>query len=136
MTLGKYGNLTVEEARKQAKSLLGSVARGDDPIAEKKTKKVHAMTLQQVLNDLPQSKKRFKATTLNDYQCVLHEVVPDWLDKPLVNITREMIAKRMHQTWKANSKARANNAMRVLRAIFNYAMYEYRDWQRPSNHHH
>lgn len=38
VTLGKYGNLTVEEARKQAKSLLGSVARGDDPIAEKKPK--------------------------------------------------------------------------------------------------
>lgn len=49
MTLGKYGNLTVKKARKQAKSLLGSVARGDDPIAEKKTKKVYAMTLQQVL---------------------------------------------------------------------------------------
>lgn len=45
VTLGKYGNLTVEDARKQAKSLLGSVARGDDPIAEKKTKKVYAMTL-------------------------------------------------------------------------------------------
>ena len=35
VTLGKYGNITAEEARKQAKSLLGSVARGDDPIAEK-----------------------------------------------------------------------------------------------------
>ena len=84
--MGKYGNLTVEEARKQAKSLLGSVARGDDPIAEKKTKKVHAMTLQQVLNDYLKARKDLKPRTLNDYQCVLHEVVPDWLDKPLVCI--------------------------------------------------
>ncbi|CZP06053.1 Putative prophage CPS-53 integrase [Legionella pneumophila] len=127
VTLGKYGNLTVEEARKQAKSLLGSVARGDDPIAEKKTKKVHAMTLQQVLNDYLKARKDLKPRTLNDYQCVLHEVVPDWLDKPLVNITREMIAKRHTKHGQANSKARANNAMRVLRAIFNYAMYEYQD---------
>lgn len=89
LALGKYGNLTIEEARKQAKSLLGSVARGDDPIAEKKTKKVHAMTLQQVLNDYLKARKDLKPRTLNDYQCVLHEVVPDWLDKPLVNITRE-----------------------------------------------
>lgn len=127
VTIGKYGNLTVEEARKQAKSLLGSVARGDDPIAEKKTKKVHAMTLQQVLNDYLKARKDLKPRTLNDYQCVLHEVVPDWLDKPLINITREMIAKRHTKHGQANSKARANNAMRVLRAIFNYAMYEYQD---------
>ncbi|HAT7071648.1 TPA: tyrosine-type recombinase/integrase [Legionella pneumophila] len=127
VTSGKYGNLTVEEARKQAKSLLGSVARGDDPIAEKKTKKVHAMTLQQVLNDYLKARKDLKPPTLNDYQCVLHEVVPDWLDKPLVNITREMIAKRHTKHGQANSKALANNAMRVLRAIFNFAMYEYQD---------
>ncbi|KTD61871.1 tyrosine-type recombinase/integrase [Legionella spiritensis] len=127
VTLGKYGNLTVEEARKQAKSLLGSVARGDDPIAEKKTKKVHAMTLQQVLNDYLKARKDLKPRTLTDYQCVLHEVAPDWLDKPLVNITREMIAKRHTKHGQTNSKARANNAMRVLRAIFNYAMYEYQD---------
>lgn len=60
VTLGKYGNLTVEEARKQAKALLGSVARGDDPIAEMKTKKVHAMTLQQVLNDYLKARKDLK----------------------------------------------------------------------------
>lgn len=127
VTLGKYGNLTVEEARKQAKSLLGSVARGDDPVAEKKTKKVHAMTLQQVLNDYLKARKDLKPRTLTDYQCVLHEVTSDWLDKPLVSITREMIAKRHAQHGQTNSKARANNAMRVLRAIFNYAIYEYRD---------
>lgn len=127
VTLGKYGKLTVEEARKQAKTLLGSVARGDDPLSEKKTKKIHAMTLQQVLNDYLKARKDLKPRTLTDYQCVLHEVAPDWLDKPLVTITREMIAKRHARHGQTNSKARANNAMRVLRAIFNYAMYEYRD---------
>ncbi|MGQ3887961.1 tyrosine-type recombinase/integrase [Legionella sp. CNM-1927-20] len=125
VTIGKYGNITAEEARKQAKSLLGSVARGDDPIAEKRTKKVNAMTLQQVLKDYLKARKDLKPRTLNDYHCVLHEVVPDWLDKPITKITREMIAKRHAEHGKTNSKARANNAMRVLRALFNFAMYEY-----------
>lgn len=35
ITLGKYGQITAEEARKQAKHLLGQIAKGDDPIAEK-----------------------------------------------------------------------------------------------------
>lgn len=125
VTLGKYGNLTVEEARKQAKSLLGSVAKGEDPIAEKKAQKVHAMTLKQVFNEYLKTRKDLKPRTLTDYQCVLHEVVPDWLDKPLINITREMIAKRHAQHGQTNSRARANNAMRVLRALFNFAIYEY-----------
>lgn len=125
ITLGKYGNLTAEEARKQAKSILGSVARGDDPVAEKKTERVNAMTLKQVLNDYLKARKDLKPRTLTDYHCVLHEVVPEWLDKPITNITREMIAKRHAEHGATNSKARANNAMRVLRAIFNFAMYEY-----------
>lgn len=125
VTLGKYGNITAEEARKQAKTLLGSVARGDDPIAEKKTQKVNAMTLNQVFNDYLKARKDLKPRTLTDYHCVLNEVVSDWLDKPITKITREMIAKRHSEHGITHSKARANNAMRVLRALFNFAMYEY-----------
>ncbi len=51
--------------------------------------------------------------------------MPDWLDKPLISITREMLAKRHLQHGTNTSKARANNAMRVLRAIFNFATFEY-----------
>lgn len=125
VTLGKYGNITAEEARKQAKTLLGSVAKGEDPIAEKKTQRVNAMTLKQVFNDYLKARKDLKPRTLNDYHCVLHEVIPDWLDKPITKITREMIAKRHSSHGDTNSRARANNAMRVLRAIFNFAIYQY-----------
>lgn len=125
VTLGKYGVLTVEEARKQARSLLGSVARGEDPIAEKKTKKVEALTLRDVFRDYLKTRKDLKPKTKYDYEKVLGEVMPDWLDKQLINITREMIAKRHLQHGTNTSKARANNGMRVLRAIFNFAMFEY-----------
>jgi len=36
-----------------------------------------------------------------------------------------MIAKRHAQHGESHSRARSNNAMRVLRAIFNFAIYEY-----------
>ncbi|WP_133129949.1 tyrosine-type recombinase/integrase [Legionella yabuuchiae] len=125
MTLGKYGVLTVEEARKQARSMLGSVARGEDPVAEKKARKVEAMTLRDVFKDYLKIRKDLKPRTRYDYEKVLGEVVSDWLDKPLVSITREMISKRHLQHGASNSKARANNAMRVLRALFNFAMNQY-----------
>lgn len=39
VTIGRFGNLTVEEARKQAKVVLGGVAVGEDPADERRTKR-------------------------------------------------------------------------------------------------
>jgi integrase len=125
ITLGKYGVITVEEARKQAKTLLGQIARGDNPIAEKKSNKIKLMTLDSVFNDYLKARKDLKEFTVTDYKNVLRQVMPDWLNKPLINITREMIAKRHAEYGVTNSKARSNYAMRVLRAVFNFAVHEY-----------
>ncbi|WED42022.1 tyrosine-type recombinase/integrase [Legionella cardiaca] len=125
ITLGKYGQLTAEEARKAAKHLLGQVAKGDNPIAEKKANKIKSMTLNEVFDDYLKARKDLKSLTLKDYQSVLKQVMPDWMDRALINITREMIAKRHAQYGQTNSKARANYAMRVLRAVFNFAVHEY-----------
>ena len=43
MTLGKYGQITAEEARKQAKNVLGQIAKGDNPIAEKKANRIKSL---------------------------------------------------------------------------------------------
>lgn len=125
ITLGKYGVITVEEARKQAKTLLGQIARGDNPIAEKKSNKIKTMTLDSVFNDYLKARKDLKEFTVTDYRNVLRQVMPDWLNKPLINITREMIAKSHAEYGVTNSKARSNYAMRVLRAVFNFAVHEY-----------
>ncbi len=39
VTIGRFGTLTAEQARKQAKVLLGSVAIGDDPAGERQAKR-------------------------------------------------------------------------------------------------
>lgn len=125
MTLGKYGQITAEEARKQAKTLLGQIARGDNPIEEKKVNKIKSLTLQDVLNDYLKARKDLKPLTVKDYKGVLKQVMSDWLHKPLINITREMVAKRHANYGKTNSEARANYGMRVLKSLFNFAKQEY-----------
>tara|TARA_B110000879_G_scaffold191968_1_gene257633 strand:- start:337 stop:1341 length:1005 start_codon:yes stop_codon:yes gene_type:complete len=108
-----------------AKDFLGRVARGEDPIAEKQTEKINTMTLRDVFKDYFKARKDLKPRTKKDYHSVFGEVIPDWWDKPINTITREMIAKRHSNHGLNHSKARANNAMRVLRALFNFAMFEY-----------
>ena len=125
ITIGQYPALTSEQARKEAQVLLGKMVTGIDPVAEKKAKKIKGTTLQKAFDDYKVARKSLKATTIKDYERVLKQVVPDWLDKSLSNITKDMIVKRHLSYGETNSEARANLAMRLLRALFNFAMNEY-----------
>lgn len=125
ITIGRFPEISTEVVRKEAQILLGKIATGVNPVAEKKAKRIKRITLQEVFNDYLKARKSLKPLTITDYERVLKQVVPDWLDKSLVNITRDMIAKRHMQYGESNSKARSNLAMRVLRALFNFAINQY-----------
>jgi len=125
MTIAHYPEMTTEQARREANALLGKMVSGIDPLAEKKAKKMKGTTLQKAFDDYKAARKNLKPTTINDYERVLKQVVPDWLDKSLSNINKDMIVKRHTAYGESNSEARANLAMRLLRAIFNYAINEY-----------
>ncbi len=45
ITIGKFGALTAELARKEAQKIIGQIATGTDPIAEKRSHKVKLVTL-------------------------------------------------------------------------------------------
>jgi hypothetical protein len=51
ITLGQYGELTAEQARLEAKKLLGRIATGHDPIADKKESQLKGVTLAQTHHD-------------------------------------------------------------------------------------
>jgi integrase len=126
MTLGKYGKLTAEQARNEAKKLLGKIATGIDPIAERKEKKARLITLQETFDAYLIARKALKPLTILDYTRLMKQVFSDWQNKPLLDITKDMVAKR-HMEYGARSPARANSAMRFLRALFNFAAGEYED---------
>lgn len=128
ITIGRYGKLTAEQARIEAKKLLGKIATGIDPIAERKQAKAKSVTLKEVFEDYLKARKGLKPTTVFDYQRVMKEAFSSWLNKPLLDITKDMIARRHNQLGET-SHARANLAMRVLRALFNFAMAQYEDTQ-------
>ena len=126
ITLGRYGNLTVEQARKEAMLLLGMVATGKDPAAEKKAKRAKKVTLQEAFDDYLLTRKDLSESTIKDYTRSMNGPFADWQNKALLDISKDMVEQR-HRTLGLRSHARANNAMRVLRAIFNHAKTKYDD---------
>lgn len=126
ITLGRYGNLTVEQAKKEAMKVLGKVATGHDPIAEKKEKNIRSLSLLDTFNDYLKTRKDLKQTTISDYKRVIKWAFEDWLSRPITDITKDMVENRHRERGK-RSKARANNSMRVLRAIINHARNKFED---------
>jgi integrase len=129
ITLGKYGALTVEQARKEAQKLLGQIAAGVDPLAEKRVKKMRVVTLSEVMQHYLQARKSLKPKTLYDYNRVLYIAFLNWKDKPLAFITKDKVAKLHEKIGQERGAAYANLAMRILRALFNFAAGQYEDAQ-------
>jgi integrase len=129
ITIGRFGELTAEQARKKAQKLVGEIAAGGDPIAEKKAAELKAITLAGVFRDYLDTRKDLKPKTLRDYERVLNVAFADWRTKPLLSITKDMIGKRHRQLGEQNGEAWANLSMRVLRALFNFAAGQYEDAQ-------
>jgi len=126
VTLGKYGNLTVEQGRDAAMRFLSEVATGKNPIAEKKNLRIRNATLLEAFEDYLASRKDLKPSTINDYRRSINGPFLMWQTKRLTEITKDMVQLR-HASLGKRSKARANNAMRVLRAVFNHAIAKYED---------
>ncbi|WP_018231421.1 tyrosine-type recombinase/integrase [Thioalkalivibrio thiocyanodenitrificans] len=129
-TLGKHGVLTPDQARKRAKAKLGDMAEGKNPVAEKRRKKALSVTLADVTDAYLDSRrtragKPLKERTKKDVRYHLDGTFSEWKDKPVAEITRDMVLTRYKAKCKT-SVAQANQSMRVLSALLNYAGATYR----------
>lgn len=125
-TLGRVGALHVNDARLMAMKHLMLIANKEDPLAVRKAEVVRETTLGQTFDDYILMKKNLRATTIKDYRRTIDGALADWKHLPLVKISRDMVEKR-HYLLGQKSHARANNSMRVLRAMFNFAKGKYED---------
>ena len=116
----------LSKPEKQAMRFLGEVATGKNPIAAKKNQRIRNTTLLEAFEDYLLTRKDLKASTIHDYRRSINGPFLKWQTKPLTEITKDMVQLR-HAALGKRSKARANNAMRVLRAVFNHAIAKYED---------
>jgi len=126
ISIGRYGHLTPVQARNKAQEMLGDIVLGGDPAARKRASKVKATTLLQAFDDYQVTRKDLKASTLANYSDCLNNCLGDWLSKRVIDITKDMVGRRHTEIGK-KTPARANNAMRVLRAVLNHALSKYED---------
>lgn len=125
VSIGKHGVVTAEEARKEAKVQLAAMTKNINPNQVQRENRIKAITLNEVYIDYMTARKSLKPSTRRDYKTCIEVYLKDWMHKSMLDITRDMVESK-HKEISEKSEARANLAMRFLRALFNFAA-EYRD---------
>lgn len=126
--LGGYPEMTPDVARKQAQVLNGIIATGGDLNPE--TPEQRHVRLREAFEDYLGAKGNLKDSTRQNYRDVLRLYLSDWQERKLDEITQDDVLDRHRVLIAANGGARANLAIRVLGAIFNFAADQYLDADR------
>lgn len=124
ITIGHYGTFTPKQARDQAQKELAEMLKGVDPREKKRKAKAENVTLEQVVKSYLKAKK-LKPLSIKDIMTHLNFNFEKWKNKPLSSVTRADVKKKFIKISE-RSPSQANQAFRVFRALWNYAIAEYR----------
>jgi integrase len=120
ITLGRYGPVTPDAAREEARQILAAVARGEDP-AEDRDRDKAAPTLGDLAVEwLEDVKARRKPRTLESYTWLWNDCIKPALGKYRVqDVTTQHVAA-MHRKLRP-TPYKANRALAVVGVLFTYA---------------
>lgn len=131
-TVGPYGVLTEDAARKKAQKLLQDMREGIDPRDSKRADEAMKVTLQAVCDAYVERPGKLKDSSKAEMKRHVEKVFAAWKDKPIVGITEEAVRKRHREMvekgldGKRGAPASANASMVTLRILLNYAGRQYR----------
>lgn len=129
MTLGRFGDLTVEEARRMAQARRGDVALGKDPSDEARASK-GAPTMTELIDRFLEEHVKLKTrpSTAVGYNRYLKRVIEPRLGRLLVKEVTPAEVSKFHHSLKETPR-QANQAVAILRKMFNQAeVWGYRAW--------
>lgn len=121
MTIGRFGPITVDQARKRAQKILGDVADGQDPAARSNARH-SAPTLAEVAAEFQKShiSLKLKPTTAASYTLVLNRyIVPKFGNHKLSSVSRAEVAK-LHESMSATPYM-ANSTVALLGSLYSWA---------------
>ena len=117
VVIGRYGAMTPDRARRVARELLGRVAAGDDPAADRSAARGMPLLRETFAEYLAVNPGR-KPSTLRLYRGQIRYCFGDWLSRQLDTITRRDMEARFHLLTERHGWAIANHATSLLRSAY------------------
>ena len=117
LVIGRCDRIAPEQARREAHRLLGMVAMGEDPAAERaRSRRMPA--LKQAFEQYMAANPKRKASTNASYRDRFERPLADWLGRPLDAITRSDVEDRFNRITELHGWATANQCISLLRSVY------------------
>jgi AraC-like DNA-binding protein len=121
VTLGKYGPLHPEFARKLAQQTLRDMAMGIDPNRRKRLEKERSLTVGQAFELFFAAKDlQLSPVTIENYRLSNRLYLSVWANWPIRDVTRQAVLKEHRRISVENGAPTANNVFRHLRSVYNF----------------
>ena len=109
IVIGRHGLVTADQARRRAREILGRVALGEDPLADRaRTRSIP--TLRKAFADWISVGPRRRESTVASYHRTVHKDLGDWLDRSLDEIDRSDVEQRFQELTERPGWVQANAA--------------------------
>jgi site-specific recombinase XerD len=119
LTLGRFGDITLEQARGLAREKIGDIAKGQDP-AEARRAQRRSVTWHELETLYLERHAVLKKSRSNDER-ILNTHVAHWRPRRLSAITRADVYDVHTRLGAAGHPVGANGVVRIVRAMFNKA---------------
>jgi integrase len=129
--------LSLSEARRQARGILGDVARGGDPLQEsREARAAQSNTLKFIADEyLKREGKTLRARTLKDTQAIFRRYIfARFGSRPLDSIKRSEIVRLLDKIEDENGPTAARHAFATLRRLMNWYAGRSDDFRSPITH--
>ncbi|MDR1255338.1 MAG: site-specific integrase [Puniceicoccales bacterium] len=120
ITIGRFPDMTIELARKEAQKIKLQIAVGENPLEEKE-KQASEKTFGEAYQEYMEKYAKIESKPLSrkDIELRLKKILSLWIKRPLSSITKQEMRELHNQIGQENGKYQANRVLAYVRAIFN-----------------
>ncbi len=120
LLLGKFPNITVEQAGQQCKEFSGAIAKGGDPQAERQAARVE-QTLGALFDWWIETHAKLHRKVWPEDQRRFDQLLAHWKSRRLSSISKSEVQALHAKVGKENGHVTANRLLSMIRAVFNKA---------------
>lgn len=120
VTIGPAALIVPEIARKRALGILAEMADGNDPNEAKRRARATSLTVAEAFERFFEGRVSLTAKTRMHYGRSESVYLKAWANRPLGEVTPEMVLASHRRISERNGPTTANNVMRHLRSVYNF----------------
>lgn len=117
--IGRFPDMTVEQARKKASTILGEIESGNNPNDALRKSKAEP-TIGELFENYMDGYARQQCIRLKDMESDFRRYISDWSNKKFSLIRRSDVQTRVNRVRDANGPAAANHLIILMRAAINW----------------